>query len=119
MENSLPNVPISQEQLQALLAAMLVYRLYCRKRTPRTEEREHTLMVLESLLPKLSYGIGPHEDATLLFLTEDDVRVMKGGLRTLIDNLSGRPASHQIKEEIKHLEELKTLIGRNFSTTQD
>ncbi len=119
MSNALPFVPISQDLLQYLIAAMLVYQQYRQRKTPPSEERGHTLLVLTFLLPKLQCGIEPHEGDIPLLLTVDEVRVMKGGLTILLDQLNRKPASGKIKREMTRLKSLKTLLEQHFSTTQD
>jgi hypothetical protein len=119
MADTLPIVPIDQEPLQALIAALLVYQRYRLEKTPPTEERMRTLLILGFLIPKLYSGIGIHEGATPLWLTVDDVQVMKAGLATLLDNLNRKPLSAKIKKEMQRLKELKITIEQTFRTTQD
>lgn len=119
MGNSLPILPIGHEQLKVLVAAMLVYKRYRHEKTPPTEERLRTLLTLELLIPKLYGAVVIHEEATPLWLTVDDVQVMKTGLATLLDTLNRKPSSTAIKQEIQRLKELKTVIEQTFRTTQD
>lgn len=119
MADSLPLVPISPDRLSYLLAALLVYRQYRLRYTPQSEERSYTLLVLDALLPKLHCGIQPHEGEMPLWLTVDEVGVMKSGLSMLIERLKGKPASRSTREEITHLQELKTMLDQHFSSTQD
>jgi hypothetical protein len=119
MSDALPFVPISPEQLQYLFAAMLVYQQYRLRKTPPSEERSYTLLVLTFLLPKLQRGIEPHEGEMPLLLTVDDVQVMKGGLTVIIDRLNRKSVPRKIKQKITHLKALKTMLEQNFSTTQD
>jgi hypothetical protein len=119
MVDSLPLLPISQERLQALVAALLVYQRYRREKTPPTAERIRTLFILEFLIPKLYSGVGTHEEATPLWLTVDDIQIIKAGLTTLLDNLNRKPPSARIKQEMQRLKELKTTIEQTFRTTQD
>ncbi len=119
MVQPLPLLPISQEQLQQLIAAMLIYWRFRQKKTPNTEERRRTLFILEFLIPKLYRGVGVHEEATPLWLTTDDVSVLKSGMATLIAELNRKPASRKITEQIQQLKKLKTLIEQTFPTTQD
>lgn len=119
MVDSLPLLPISSERLQALVAALLVYQRYRREKTPPSEERTRTLFILEFLIPKLYSKAGTHEEATPLWLTVDDVQVMKIGLATLLDLLNRKPPSARIKKEMQRLKELKTVIEQTFRITQD
>lgn len=119
MGDTLPLLPISQERLRYLLAAMLVYQQYRLKKTPPSEERRFTLLVLTFLIPKLQRGTEPHAEEMPLPLTVDEVRVMKGGLAMMLDRLNRKPASRDVKREIVRLKALKTSIEQTFSTTQD
>lgn len=119
MRYSLPVLPISQDQLQMLTAAMLVYKRYRREKTPPTEERLRTLLTLEFLIPKLYGAVETQEEATPLWLTVDDVQTMKAGLTSLLDTLNRRPSSAAIKQEVQRLKELKTVIEQTFRTAQD
>ena len=118
-----PMVPISLEHLSQLAAAMLVYEQFRRRKTPPSEERTHTLVVLALLMPKLLYGIEPHDDDRPLPLTTDEIQVMKGGLATVLDQLQRKPArgkkAKRRAEEIKKLEHLKQMLDQHFRTTQD
>ncbi len=119
MSDALPFVPISQEHITYLIAAMLVYQQYRQRKTPPSEEREYTLLILLFLLPKLQRGIEPHKGEIPLLLTVDDVRIIKGGLTMMIDQLNRKPTSRYITQEITRLKQLKTLFDKHFSTTQD
>ncbi len=119
MTDALPQLPLDQNDLIALLGAMLVYHRYRMQKTPPSEERLFTLKVLESLLPLLNQGCGVYEHDRSLLLTVDDVCVLKGGLTTLLALLQCKPASAQLTQEITRLTRLKTLIESTFSTTQD
>ena len=119
-----PMVPISLEHLSQLAAAMLVYEQFRRRKTPPSEERTHTLLVLAVLMPKLLYGAEPHEGDRPLPLTTDEVQVMKDGLATILDQLQRKPVRRgkQAKkraEEITKLEHLKQMLDEHFRTTQD
>lgn len=57
MDNALPMVPISQDRLSYLIAALLVYRQYCTRKMPPSETRTSTLLILTFLLPKLECGV--------------------------------------------------------------
>lgn len=119
MRDTLPVLPIGQEQLQILVAALLVYKHYRRERTPSTEERLHTLLTLDLLIPKLYSAVSPHQEAIPLWLTVDDVQVMKAGLASLLDRLNRKPPSAAIRKEMQSLKELKAVIEQTFRTTQD
>lgn len=119
MSEALPLLPINQENLHYLLAAMLVYYQYRLRKTPPTNERRHTLLVLALLLPKLQCGTEPHEGNMPLLLTIDEVQVMKGGLAMLLDRLNLKPATRKVVQEIDRLRKLKTSLEQTFSTTQD
>lgn len=119
MGKTLPLVPINQEHLRYLIATMLVYQQFCQRRTSPSEERQHTLLVLTFLIPKLHQGITPHEGEIPLLLTVDEVSIMKGGLTTMLDQLNRKPASRQIKQEITRLRKLRAMLDQHFSTTQD
>lgn len=118
MTGFLPTFPISQEQLQALIGTMLVYKRYCLERTPPTEERKQTLYILDFLIPKLSHGAGCHGGAVPLWLTADDIYVMTGGLDALLKRLEMKPCSKKLEKERRGLKELQTII-KQFSATQD
>jgi len=119
MADSFPLLPVSQEQLKELVGAMLVYKQYRFLKTQPTEERWQTLLILECLIPKLYCGVGIQEGAKPLWLTVDDVRVMKIGLATLLDQLNKKPRSPTIEAEMQRLKKLKTAIEQTFKTTQD
>lgn len=119
MDKGLPQVSISQDLLQYLLASMLVYRDYRWLKTPPTRERGYTLLVLTSLLPKLQRGTELQEEEVPLLLTVDEVRVMKSGLSMMIDKLAQKTASRRLEREITRLKELKKLLDQHFHTTQD
>lgn len=119
MDDALPVVPISPDHIAFLMAALLVYQQFRQRKTPPSEERRHTLSVLLFLLPKLQRGIEPHEGELPLWLTVDEVSVIKGGLTMMLDQLKRKPASRQITQEIARLKQLKTLFDQHFSTTQD
>lgn len=119
MANPLPLVPISPDRLSYLLAALLVYQQFRLRKTPPSVERAYTLMVLESLLPRLGSGIREHEGDLPLLLTVDDVQVMKNALATLIDRLNRKPSSRASVKELTSLKELKNLLDQHFSETQD
>ena len=91
MAKMLPVLPITQEHLLALVAALLIYQRYRREKTPLTEERTRTLLILECLIPKLYSGIDIQKSALPLWLTVDDVQVIQMGLATLIDQLNRKP----------------------------
>ena len=118
-----PMVPISLEHLSQLAAAMMVYEQFRRRKTPPSEERTHTLLVLAVLLPKLLSGVEPHEGDRPLPLTTDEIQVMKSGLATVLDQLQRKPATgKQVKrrtEEIKKLKHMKQMLDQHFRTTQD
>jgi hypothetical protein len=119
MGKPLPQMPITPEHLTYLIAVMLVYQQYRQRKTPPTTEREHTLLVLTFLLPKLQRGIKPHEGELPLLLTVDEVHVMQSGLSMMLDSLKRKPASHAITQEITRLQQLKILFNQHFSITQD
>ena len=119
MSDAVPLLPISQDQLQHLVAALLVYRLYRQKKTPPTEERMHTLIVLELLIQKLNLGIDTQEAALPLLLMEEDVSVIKAGLATLLDSLKRRVQPPKIKREMQQLRDLKTVIEQAFKIAQN
>jgi hypothetical protein len=119
MKDALPVLPIGQEQLRTLVAALLIYKHYRREKTPSTQERLHTLLTLEFLIPKLYGALCPHQEATPLWLTIDEVQVMKAGLASLLDRLSRKPPSAAIRKEMQRLRELKAVIEQTFRTTQD
>lgn len=118
MTDALPVLPISQEQLQRLIAAMLVYQRYRYEKTPPTEEQLQTLSILEYLIPKLSQWTVRHEETMPLWLTVDDVCVIKGGLDVLIEKLKGEPSSGKIDRELQNLQKLQIII-QQFKTTLD
>lgn len=118
MTDALPLVPISHDNLSYLLAAMLVYQQYRKKKTPPSVERAHTLLVLEALLPRLYLGTSVQEGSLPLLLTVDDVQVLKSGLTTLLDHMNRRPASRARAKEVARLKELKTLLDQHFPATQ-
>jgi hypothetical protein len=119
MSETLPFLPISQDRLQYLLAAMLVYQQYRLKKTPSSEEQQHTLLILAFLIPKLQRGTEPHDGEMPLLLTVDEVRVIKGGLAMILDRLNRKPVSRQITQEITRLKMLQTTIAQSFLTAQD
>ena len=98
---------------------MLVYKYYRFTKTPTTEEQQRTLLILDFLIPKLYRGIGVQEGNTPLWLTVDDIRVIKAGLATLLDRLNRKPPSPKLKKEMQRLKELKAAIEQTFSVTQD
>ena len=118
-----PMVPMSQEHLIQLASAMLVYEQFRRRKTPPSQERTHTLLVLALLLPKLLYGTEPHEGDRPLPLTTDEIQTMKDGLATILDQLQRKPATgkkaKKRAEEITKLEHLKQVLDQHFRTTQD
>jgi cell division FtsZ-interacting protein ZapD len=119
MPDAFPLLPISHEQLQRLVAALLVYRLYLQRKVPPTQERLRTFITLECLLQKLNLGLTTQEETLPLFLTEDDVSVIKAGFTTLLDQLKRKARPEKIKREVEQLQELKTLIEQTFKTVQD
>jgi hypothetical protein len=119
MSEPLPQMPITPEHLAYVLAAMLVYQQYLHRQTPPTPERAHTLSVLSLLLPKLQRGIEPHEGELPLWLTVDEVAVMKGGFTLMIDKLKRKPASQPMTREIERLKRLKTLFNQYFPITDN
>ena len=125
MPETFPIVPIGPEQLKRLVAAMLVYRRYRQQHTPATRERGYTLLILNLLLPRLHHSVEPTGpgsaplEGTPLFLTTEEIRVIKAGLATLLDLLTRKPTSRAITQEIRALRALKTLLEQNFTTTQD
>lgn len=119
MGDSLPVLPIDQEQLQILVVVLLVYKRYRREKTPRTEEQLRTLLTLEYLIPKLYGAVSSYKEATPLWLTVDDVQVMKAGLTSLLETLNRKPPSAAIDKERQRLKELKAVIEQTFRTTQD
>lgn len=114
-----PLVPISQDDLSYFIASLLVYQRYRREKTPPSQERDQALFVLALLIPKLQRGIEPQKGDLPLFLTVDEIQVMKGGLNTLLDLLNRRSSSARLKKEIARLKALKTLLDQHFVTTQD
>lgn len=119
MAEPLPLLPVDQEQLAMLIAAMLAYRLYVFKKMPSTAGRAYTLMTLALLIPKLQCGMGVHEEAMPLLLTQDDVLVMKTGLAVLLERLGKKAPGAVIKREMQRLKALKTMLEQTFRTTQD
>ena len=119
MAEILPSLPIDQELLKALIAALLVYQRFRKEKTPPTEERLHTLLILHSLIPKLYTGVDTRETALPLWLTVDDVQVIKAGLAALLDNLNRKSASARLKKEMQNLKELQVTIEKTFRITQD
>lgn len=120
MDNVLPMVPISQDSLSYLIAALLVYRQYCASKMPFSERRTSTLLILTFLLPKLERGLHPTEgEDRPLWLTVAEVRVIQGGLTILLDHLNRKPATPQIKQEMTRLKELKSMFEQHFGTIQD
>ncbi|HEU5383623.1 MAG TPA: hypothetical protein VFV38_50125 [Ktedonobacteraceae bacterium] len=119
MPKSLPMMQINQDQLSFLVAVLLVYRKYRREKTPPTEERMHTLIVLDLLISRLNGGLATSREPASLLLTEDDIHVLKAGLIMLLDRLNRKPPTAAIKQETQRLKELKTLIDQTFQITQD
>ncbi|MGH2478975.1 MAG: hypothetical protein ACRDHW_04900 [Ktedonobacteraceae bacterium] len=114
-DNTLPMVPISQDRLSYLLAALLVYRQHCTRKMSPSERRNTTLLVLAFLLPKLERGTHPAEgEASPLWLTTAEVRVIQAGLATILDQLNHKPASPSIKQEMARLKDLKRLFEQHF-----
>ena len=114
-EKALPMVPISQDRLSYLIAALLVYQQYCTRKMSPSETRNTTLLVLAFLLPKLERGTHPAEGKTSpLWLTTEEVRVIQAGLATILDQLSRKPVSPSIKQEMTHLKGLKMLFEQHF-----
>lgn len=54
-----------------------------------------------------------------MWLTVDEVSVIKGGLTTMLYQLKRKPTSRHLTQEITRLKQLKTLFDQYFSTTQD
>lgn len=119
MVQPLPMLPVSQDQLQQLIAVMLIYRRFRLEKTPPTEERSRTLLLLAFLLPKLCGGVGVHEEAAPIWLTVDEVSVLKAGLAAIFDALKKKAASRKVTEELERVNQLKIVIEQTFSTTQD
>ncbi|HEU5377891.1 MAG TPA: hypothetical protein VFV38_20910, partial [Ktedonobacteraceae bacterium] len=111
-------LPINQDQLQHLIAALLVYRLYLLRKALSTEERTHLLSVLKSLLQKLQFGLNSRAELLPLVLTEDDVSVITAGLTTLLEQLQNRKPSEEIHREMQQLQEIKTSIEQTFNIVQ-
>lgn len=119
MDEALPALPIAPESLAYLVAVMLVYRQYLQRKRLPSDEQQHTLFVLMFLLPKLQQGIGPHKEACPLWLTVDEVQVIKRGLATMLDRLKHQPASQKISREIARLKQLKMSMEQTFSQMQE
>lgn len=113
-----PLLPISVEQLERLLALMLVYYQSCTQQ-PGMNRRRTTEAVLTWLIPRLSQGIATVNTETPLLLLVDEVQVIKMGIATILMRLKKRASTPEIQQEIQQAEALQKMFEQTFRTTQD
>lgn len=115
-KEELPQVPISQEQLQWLLGALYAYTEYLLRKVKPSAERQHALSVLSVLIPRMGAIIGQREPKPLWW-TDVEVVVVKNGLAILVREVRAK----QSKDKAMLLKRLQSLqdVLNHFRTTQD
>lgn len=128
--DAFPKAPITQEHLAKLVAVLLIHRKLLENKSFSAPEDMRTWLVLNQLIMVMEQAaLRPvQQGEALVFLTVDDVHLIKQALATQLAMLKKRLSSPQLKQptlraeiasEIERLTALQKLINHHFSTTQD